>query len=151
MPVKPKQVATFSAIPAFVPAGVLYVAQDTGLLYAGTGASTGASVTLISSTAVAVNTQVGTTYTAALADDGQLVTMSNASACTFTIPTNVAVPFPVGAMLTIQQLGAGQITVVGSGGVTVNTPSTSTARAQYSTISAVQVAANTWVLGGDLT
>jgi len=77
--------------------------------------------------------------------------MSDASASTFTVPTNASVAFPIGTTLTVIQLGAGQITLTAAGGVTINTPSSLTARVQYSTIAVVQVSANVWVAGGDLT
>ena len=40
-------IATYSLIPKFVPFGVLYVTQDTGDLYIGTGSSTAPYVELI--------------------------------------------------------------------------------------------------------
>lgn len=39
MPAKTIEVSTFANIPSFVPVGVFYTALDTGLLYAGTGAT----------------------------------------------------------------------------------------------------------------
>jgi len=46
-----------------------------------------------------INTQTGTTYTTVLDDNGKLVTLSNASAITLTIPPNSSVAYPVGAQL----------------------------------------------------
>ena len=89
--------------------------------------------------------------TAVLGDANNLVTMSDASASTFTVPPNSSVAFPVGAVLTVIQYGAGQITLTAGAGVTFYNPSSLTTRAQYSTVSVVQVSANTWVAGGDLT
>ena len=101
---------------------------------------------------VAVNAQTSGTsaYTAVLGDANQLVTMSDASASTFTVPQNSSVAFPVGTTLTVIQLGAGQITLTAGSGTTFHNPSSATTRAQYSTVSMVQVSANVWCLGGDL-
>jgi hypothetical protein len=133
-----------------------------GFLFYGTtifedGASVYGSFTLNSGALFApllVNpaTLTSDNYTAVAGDADQLVTLSDTVACTFTVPTNASVNFPIGTTLTVSQLGMGQITLTpASGAVTINTPSSLTTRAQYSTVSMVQVALNTWVAGGDLT
>ena len=149
------EASTLSAIPYFVPKGVLWYVQDTGDLYIGTGISNNSTpgVVPVGASQTAVNAQ-GTgvsAYTAVLSDDGNLVTMSSSSASTFTIPSNATTAFPIGAALTVIQLGAGQITLTAAGGVTLNNPSSDTTRAQYSTVAVIQVAADVWVAGGDLT
>ncbi len=101
-----------------------------------------------------VNGQTGTTYTLALSDRGQIVTMSNASANTLTIPTNASVDFDPGTVITIIQIGAGVTTVTASSTVTLNgvaSPSTGGAiNNQYGGVSIVQLSANTWVMSGDV-
>jgi len=101
-----------------------------------------------------VNTQSGTTYTTVLADNGKLITQTNASAITTTIPPNSSVAYPVGAQLNFVQLGAGQLTIQGGAGVTVvSTGATASApkcRAQYSSATAIQVSANNWLVAGDI-
>jgi hypothetical protein len=101
-----------------------------------------------------INTQTGTTYTTVLDDNGKLVTLSNASAITLTIPPNSSVAYPVGAQLNLAQLGAGQVTFAGGSGVTiVSTGSTASApklRAQYSTATAVQTSTDNWLVMGDI-
>jgi hypothetical protein len=101
-----------------------------------------------------INTQTGTTYTTVLDDNGKLVTLSNASAITLTIPPNSSVAYPVGAQLNLAQLGAGQVTFAGGSGVTiVSTGATASApklRAQYSTATAVQTSTNNWLVMGDI-
>lgn len=47
MAVRIIEIDTFANIPAYVPFGVVYYAQDTGALYIGTGSSTGPAVTLL--------------------------------------------------------------------------------------------------------
>jgi hypothetical protein len=97
-----------------------------------------------------INSQA-TNYTAALADAGQVVNFTDASAVTFTVPTNASVAFALGTILTCTQTGAGQITLTPAGGVTINTPSSLTSRTQYSTIGVIQITANVWTAMGDLT
>jgi hypothetical protein len=96
-----------------------------------------------------LNAQTGTTYTPVLADNGKLVTLSNASAITLTVPTNASVAYATGAQINIQAIGAGQVTVVGDTGVTVNGTGTKL-RTQWSAATLVKVATDTWTLIGDL-
>jgi outer membrane usher protein FimD/PapC len=69
-----------------------------------------------------VNAQTGTTYTAVKADGlNAIVTMDNASANTFSIPTDATYDFPVGTTLLVYQKGAGVTTInaVTSGTTTI--------------------------------
>lgn len=97
-----------------------------------------------------LNAQTGTTYTLVLTDNGRLVTLSNAAAITLTVPLNSSVAFATGAVVNIQQIGAGQVTVAGASGVTLNGTGTKT-RAQWSAASLVKTATDTWTLIGDIT
>lgn len=97
-----------------------------------------------------LNAQTGTTYTLVLTDNGRLVTLSNAAAITLTVPLNSSVAFDTGAVINIQQIGAGQVTVSGAAGVTLNGTGTKT-RAQWSAASLIKTATNTWTLIGDIT
>ena len=100
------------------------------------------------------NAQTGTTYTFVLTDKDDLVTASNASAQTYTIPLNSSVAFPTGSLVNLIQIGAGQVTVVGAGGVTVaSTGATSTtpkSRAQYSVITLIKAGTDSWYATGDI-
>lgn len=116
------------------------------------------SVTLLTSASVTptltINAQTAS-YTAVLADgNNTLVTVSNASANTFTIPPNASVAFPVGTILNIAQTGAGQTTITQGSGVTITsigaTASAPKTRVQYSSCSAIQTSANNWLVIGDL-
>jgi hypothetical protein len=122
---------------------------------AGAGLSGGGSsgaVTLASS--VATNTQTGTTYTLALADNGKLVTLNNASAVAVTIPLNSSIALPVGAVIMMAAYGAGAVTISGAGGVTVvsngATAASPVIRTTYSSAAAIQTTANNWLVVGDL-
>lgn len=97
------------------------------------------------------NAQTGTTYTLALTDEGKLVTLSNASAITLTVPPNSSVAFDVGTYIDLAQIGAGQVTVAQGSGVTVNATPGLKFRAQYAGASLRKIATDTWLLFGDLT
>ena len=89
-------------------------------------------------------------YTLVLADKGKLVEMSNASANNLTVPLNSSVAYPVGSQINILQTGAGQTTVVATGGVTINASPGLKLRAQWSAATLIKRATDTWVLVGDL-
>jgi hypothetical protein len=106
---------------------------------------------------LSINSQTGTTYTFVLADgNDKLVTASNASAQTYSIPTNASVAFPVGTVINIIAIGAGQVTIqaVTSGTTTVLSNGATAAapklRVQYSAASCIKVATDTWYVVGDL-
>lgn len=98
-----------------------------------------------------VNAQTGTSYTLVLTDANNVVTMSNASANTVTIPANSAVAFPVGTVISVIQLGAGVTTVEADTGVTLNAVSTGGAAltAQHSAVSIVKTTTDAWNIAGD--
>jgi hypothetical protein len=95
-------------------------------------------------------------YTAVLANNGQVVTMDNASANTFSIPTNASVAFPIGTQINVLQIGAGQTTIqaVTSGTTTIlSTAATAAApkiRARYGMATCIKAATDTWYVVGDI-
>lgn len=102
-----------------------------------------------------LNAQTGTTYTFVLTDNrNKLVTASNGSAQTYTIPLNSSVAFPTGSVINVIQIGTGQVTIQGAAGVTVaSTGATSTApkiRTQYGAASLIKVGTDSWYVIGDL-
>ena len=102
-----------------------------------------------------LNAQTGTTYTLVLTDNrNKLITASNAAAQTYTIPLNSSVAFPIGSIINIIQIGAGQVTIQGASGVTVaSTGAVATApklRVQYSAASLIKVGTDSWYVVGDL-
>ena len=117
-----------------------------------TGGGSSGAVTLAAS--VATNPQTGTSYTLALADNGKLVTLANASPIAVTIPLNSSIALPVGAVIMMAAYDAGAVTISGAGGVTVvsggATPASPVIRAQYSSVGAIQTSANNWLVVGDL-
>ena len=125
-----------------------------------TGGGTSGALTLsydyAAGSKVTLNAQTAT-YTVVIADaDQKLITMSVASANDFQIPTNANVAFPVGTVINVIQIGAGQTTIkaVTSGTTTISsTGATATApklRAQYSAASCIKVATDTWYVVGDI-
>jgi len=96
-----------------------------------------------------INAQTGTTYTLVLSDNNSIVSISNSSAQTVTIPPNSDVAFPVGAQVFIEQAGAGAATIAEGAGVTVNAIGGGLViGAQYAVVSAIKVATNVWLLSG---
>jgi hypothetical protein len=89
-------------------------------------------------------------YTLVLADKAKVVEMSVGSANNLTVPLNATVAFPVGTQIHMVQTGAGQTTVVATGGVTINSATTLKIRAQWGAATLIKRAENTWVLVGDL-
>jgi hypothetical protein len=102
----------------------------------------------------AVNAQTGTTYTFVLTDRDDLVTASNASAQTYTIPLNSSVAFPTGSLINLIQIGTAQVTVQGAGGVTVlstgATAATPKTRVRYSVMTLIKAGTDTWYATGDV-
>jgi hypothetical protein len=90
-------------------------------------------------------------YTLILTNQDQMVEMNVSSGNTLTVPTNSSVAFPIGTRIHVVQTGSGQTTITPAGGVTVNgTPGLKT-RAQWSAVTLVKRATDTWVAFGDLT
>jgi hypothetical protein len=89
-------------------------------------------------------------YTLVLADASKLVEISNASANNLTVPLNSSVAFPIGTQVSLLQTGAGQMTVVATGGVTINATPGLKLRAQWSSATLIKRNTDTWVLVGDL-
>jgi hypothetical protein len=113
--------------------------------------------TVQASAALALNAQTGTTYTFVLGDaDNKLVTASNASAQTYSIPTNANVAYAIGSQINIIAIGAGQVTInaVTSGTTTVlssgGTAASPKLRVQYSSATCIKVATDTWYVIGDI-
>ncbi|NJO18757.1 MAG: hypothetical protein HC838_00025 [Spirulinaceae cyanobacterium RM2_2_10] len=103
-----------------------------------------------------INAQTGTTYTVQLSDGSgagtnALLTVSNAATCVVTIPANATTAFPVGTQIDILRLGAGEVQVVGAGGVTVNGPNgADRITYQYAMGSLIKTATNTWDFFGEV-
>ena len=131
----------------------LPVGTNGHILVADSGAATGLAYS--AGIPVVLNAQTAT-YTVVLGDAYKLVTMSVATANDFQIPTNANVAFPVGTVINVIQIGAGQTTIkavtsatttISSTGATATTPKL---RAQFSAASCIKVATDTWYVVGDI-
>ena len=93
-----------------------------------------------------INAQTGTTYTLVDADHGKLVTLSNASAITLTVPTGLRADFECAVM----QLGAGAATFTASGTTINNRQSFTVTAGQYALAGIRQYTTSTFVTTGDM-
>ena len=95
------------------------------------------------------NAQTGTTYTLALTDVAKVVSLTNGSAITLTIPTNATTAFPTGTQILLYQGGAGQVTVGGAGVTIRSQGSKLKLNGQYSVAGLLKVGTDEWVLFGN--
>ena len=121
-----------------------------------TGGGTSGTVTIgydaKAGTTLGFNAQTGTTYTLVAADaSNKLVTTSNASAVTVTVPPSV---FAAGEQINVQSIGVGLTSFAQGAGVTITstgaTASAPTLRARYSAATIICTASNTFTILGDL-
>jgi hypothetical protein len=97
------------------------------------------------------NAQTGTTYTLVSTDLNKLVTTSNASAVTVTVPPSV---FSAGQQINVQSIGVGLTSFAQGAGVTITSTGASASapilRARYSAATIICTASNTFTIVGDL-
>jgi hypothetical protein len=102
-------------------------------------------------TTLSFNAQTGTTYTLVASDSAKLVTTSNASAVTVTIPPSV---FTTGNQINVQSIGVGLTSFVAGAGVTITSTGATAAapvlRARYSACTIICTASNAFTVLGDL-
>jgi hypothetical protein len=102
-------------------------------------------------TTLSFNAQTGTTYTLVASDSAKLVTTSNASAVTVTIPPSV---FSSGNQINVQSIGVGLTSFVAGAGVTITSTGATAAapilRARYSACTIICTGSNTFTVIGDL-
>jgi hypothetical protein len=101
-------------------------------------------------TTISFNAQTGTTYTLVASDASKLVTTSNGSSITVTIPADI---FAVGNIINIQSIGVG-LTTISGGAVTITSTGASSSapvlRARYSAASIICTNTNVFTVIGDL-
>jgi hypothetical protein len=108
--------------------------------------------TVQASAALVLNAQTGTTYTLVSTDaDNKLVTTSNASAVTVTVPPSV---FSTGQQINVASIGVGLTTFAAGSGVTITSTGATAAapilRARYSAGTVICTASNTFLIVGDI-
>ena len=100
-----------------------------------------------------INAQTTTAYVTVASDAGAFITVSNASANTFKIPTNASVAYAVGTTIQVMNIGAGTCTIsavtpatttISSAGATSASPTL----AQWKAAQLVKVATDTWYCFG---
>ena len=101
---------------------------------------------------LAFNAQTGTTYTLVATDAAnKLVTTSNASAITVTVPPSI---FAAGNVINVQSIGVGLTTFAAGAGVTITSTGASAAapvlRARYSAATIICTASNVFTIVGDI-
>lgn len=89
-------------------------------------------------------------YQLASTDINTTILCSHATGINITVPADATDDLDDGFVVDLVQSGAGQITVVADTGVTINTPETLLSAKQWATISLIKVAADTWVLSGNI-
>jgi hypothetical protein len=100
---------------------------------------------------LAINPQTGTTYTFVLADAGKMVTSSNGSAQTLTVPPNSSVAYATGTQIIVQAIGSGTATLAEGSGVTINSKDDNKdIDGQYAAATLIKTATNVWSLIGAL-
>lgn len=121
-------------------------------LTAGTGidVTNGSGAITLASTGTSINAQTGTSYTLVLSDAGKLITLTNSSAITLTVPPDSSVDFDVGTQILIYQGGAGTVTIDPGSGVTINSSSSELDTAdEYAMCGLMKLDTDTWVFTGD--
>ena len=112
---------------------------------------TAAEQNALATAMIAIRAVTTASTTAVLADDGKMITMSNAGANTFTVPPNSSVAFGIGTQLNIAQLSTGSTSIVAGAGVTLNSDGAKlTLNAQYAVATCVKTDTNTWFVVGNL-
>ena len=98
-----------------------------------------------------INAQTGTTYTFVLADAGKMVTSSNGSTQTLTVPPNSSVAYATGTQIIVQAIGSGTATLAEGSGVTINSKdSNKDIDGQYAAATLIKTATDAWSLIGAL-
>jgi hypothetical protein len=91
-------------------------------------------------------------YTLVLSDAFGIIEMNVATANTLTVPPNADAPFPIGTQIVVLQTGAGQTTLTAGSGVTVNSRAGLLAiNGQWSGVTLLKRASDSWVAVGELT
>jgi hypothetical protein len=102
-----------------------------------------------------VNAQTTTAYVTVAADAGAFITVSNAAANTFKLPTNAVVPYAIGSTITLIQIGAGATTIsaVTPGTTTILSTGATAASpvlAQYRSAACIKTGTDAWYIVGAL-
>jgi len=115
------------------------------------GAASGANTDIASTIAHRPENLQTASYTLVIGDAGKNIRMNNASANNLTVPLNATVAFALGTEIDICQYGAGQTSVVATGGVTIRSKAGNLKlTGQYSGATLKKIGTDEWMLFGDL-
>lgn len=100
--------------------------------------------------AAPVGTAITASTTLVLAQANQYLRSTAGSPITVTVPTNASVAYPLGTEVHIRQAGAGQVTLAGDTGVTLNAPFEGTLllAGEGATVTLKKVGADEWDVFG---
>lgn len=101
---------------------------------------------------VPIRTLTATSHTLEAVDLGSILETTGSSAVTVTIPTEATVPFEIGALINVTQVGAGIATVVAAAGVSLNgvVGGSAALDGQWSGVALVKRGADAWIIQGAL-
>ena len=101
---------------------------------------------------VPIRTLTATAHTLEVIDTGCIIETTGSSAVTITIPSEASVPFEIGGLINITQIGAGIATVAAATGVSLNGVSGGSIAldGQWSGVALVKRGADAWVIQGAL-
>lgn len=92
-----------------------------------------------------------TTHNIVAADAGKALICDNISAITLTIPNDTTYTFTIGQTFLVVQKNIGVVTVQGDVGVTIDSLGGKfKTNGRYSEVRLIKIAANEWLLSGDL-
>ena len=112
---------------------------------------TAVNANILATSIVALNTQAGTAYTAALTDVGKLINFTSGTAIAFTLPANATVAFSVGDQLNIFQAGTATVTITPAATVTVRSAGSKlTTDTQFAVATCIKIDTNEWIALGNL-
>jgi hypothetical protein len=84
-------------------------------------------------------------------DANKIIEMNVGTANNLTVPLNSSVPFATGTIIDVVQYGAGQTTIVATGGVTIRSANNwLKINARYGAVTLVKVATDEWYVFGNL-
>ena len=112
---------------------------------------TAVNANILATSIVALNTQAGTAYTAALTDVGRLISFTSNSSIVFTIPAESSVAFAVGDQINIYQGGSATVTITPAATVEVRSSGAKLkTNDQFTVATCIKIDTNEWIAVGNL-
>lgn len=98
---------------------------------------------------VTTNVVTASTYTLSLGDAGNVVEQNSSGLLTITVPTDAAVPIPIGYAVEVTLYGTGSVTFVAAGGVSLLSPGGALRlTTRYASAALRKRSATEWVVSG---